>query len=35
MAQKISFWVNFLASNKFSGIFLILDKVLGWIFEKK
>ena len=32
MARKINFW---LASNKFLGIFLILDDILGCIFEKK
>ena len=35
MARKINIWVNFLASNKILGIFLILDKILGCIFEKK
>ena len=31
----VNFSVNFLASNKFWGIFLMLDKVLGCIFQKK
>ena len=35
MALKINFRVNFLVSIMFLGIFFILDKCLGCIFEKK